>query len=422
MNLTSNTIVNTTSNKISFIEGITIKIDEIPSYADFRGKFVEQIDYDLCKIIDEYPDLHPAVKTLFKSSVMENLKPNGDLFVKHTQRHNLGRFYADGDVSIIPHSKSIKHTLMEYGGWVDVDQNKGHMSIAVELFKDILQLPNIKHYINNFDDVANKLIMYHSVESNPLTVSEIKDLFCMMIYGGSFNTWVRNITENNVMKGYVGKDIINKNAPHDFVINYMSECQNMTKLIVSSNPDLIKIVKKDTKWKTESSATSYFFQIIENHVLYITYQFLVGKNIIKPRYCGLEYDGLCFKPNCLFDKDVIIKELNQYIIDYTGLKITYKFKGYDTFALQHLIQKRNSILTNEQRMEQKRADEKAKKDQQKQDVKKEKEQERADEKARKAQERADDKRRKDQEKTDEKTRKENVKADEKKKRKMKKQN
>ena len=125
----------TTTNKISFIDGVNIKLNEIPPYTDFKGKFVEQMDYDLCKIIDKYEDLHPATKTLFRTTVMENIKPNGDLVVKHNQRHKIGRFYADGDISLIPHARVIKHTLMQYGGWVDVDQCKGHSTIAVELFK-----------------------------------------------------------------------------------------------------------------------------------------------------------------------------------------------------------------------------------------------------------------------------------------------
>ena len=363
----------TNLNKISFADGITIKIDEIPSYTDFRGKFVEQIDYDLCKIIDKFEDLHPATKTLFKTTVMENIKPNGDLVVKHSQRHKIGRFYADGDISLIPHARVIKHTLMHYGGWVDIDQCKGHSTIAVELFKDVLPLPNIKHYINNFDDVVNKLIMYHSTEGNPLNAGDIKYLFNMLIYGGSFNTWVKCITANDVAKGYVGKNILNENSPHDFVLNYIEECKTMTNLIVINNPELVKLVKKETKWKTESSATSYFFQIIENHILYITYQFLVGKNIIKPRYCGLEYDGLCFKPNCDFDKDLIIEELNKYILELTGLKITYKFKGYESTALHHLICERNTTTTEEQKKEQKKLIEKEEKEHKKQIEKEEKE-------------------------------------------------
>ena len=332
------------SSTLSFIDGINIVIKDIPKYPDFNGKFTINIDRELCKIINDYPGFNPSIKTLFRNTVMANIGNNGDLFVKHSQRFKLGRFYANGDISLIPHSRAIKHTLMHYGGWNDLDQVKGHSTIAVELFKDKLPLPHIKHYIDNFDDVANKLVMYHSKPDIPqLNTGDIKLLFNLLIYGGSFNTWVGKITSNDALKGYVGKEIINNEAPHDFVINFTNECREMSKLIVLNNPDLVKIVKKEERWKTIGSTTSYFFQIIENHILYITYQFMVDKGIIEPKACELEYDGLCFPPTIEFNKDDLITELNQHIVDITGLNVKYKFKGYEGTAMQELIDQRDLI-------------------------------------------------------------------------------
>ena len=134
-----------------------------------------------------------------------------------------------------------------------------------------------------------------------------------------------------------------KDKPHDFVINFMNECKEMSRLIVLNNPDLVKIVKKEEQWKTIGSTTSYFFQIIENHILYITYQFMVKKRIIKPKACELEYDGLCFPPTIEYNKDDLITELNQYIVDTTGLNIKYKFKDYEETAMQELIDQRDLL-------------------------------------------------------------------------------
>ena len=331
------------SSTLNFIDGITILTKSIPKYPDFTGKFTINIDRELCKLIDNHTGFHPSISTLFKNTVMANISDKGDLYVKHSQRFKLGRFYANGDISLIPHARAIKHTLMKYGEWSDIDQIKGHPTIAIELFKDTLPLPNIKHYIDNFDDVANKLIMYHSTVETPLNTGDIKYLFNLLIYGGTFNTWVKKITVNDDLKGYVGKEIIMKDKPHDFVINFMNECKEMSRLIVLNNPELVKIVKKEEQWKTIGSTTSYFFQIIENHILYITYQFMVGKGIIKPKACELEYDGLCFPPTIEFNKDDLIIELNKHIVDTTGLNIKYKFKGYEESAMQELIDQRDLI-------------------------------------------------------------------------------
>ncbi len=70
---------------------------------------------------------------------------------------------------------------------------------------------------------------------------------------------------------------------------------------------------------------------------------MVDKGIIKSKVCELEYDGLCFPPTIEYNKDDLITELNQHIVDITGLNIKYKFKGYEESAMQDLIDQRDLI-------------------------------------------------------------------------------
>ena len=105
--------------------------------------------------------------------------------------------------------KNIKHTIFHFMQYSNLDQSKGHPIIAAvigdlngENFK------NIKQYIYNFEEKAKELIDYYSLENGTkLSTANIKDLFNIMIYGGSFNTWKNDLLEDKPKKGYKGFQI-----------------------------------------------------------------------------------------------------------------------------------------------------------------------------------------------------------------------
>jgi hypothetical protein len=83
-------------------------------------------------------------------------------------------------------------------------------------------------------------------------------------------------------------------------------------------------------WKLKNRVISYALQILENECLYQAYEFLVKKNILMPKMCSLEKDGVCFKPITEFDADEITDELNDYTKSKTNLRIKWKFKPYES--------------------------------------------------------------------------------------------
>ena len=96
----------TTTNKLEFMEGCKILTKKIPKYPLFEGTFTETVDYTLCKMIVDKPDVFtPETLNGFNTAVMSKLRADGSLSVQHNQRHGLGRYYADGNVSFIPHQR-----------------------------------------------------------------------------------------------------------------------------------------------------------------------------------------------------------------------------------------------------------------------------------------------------------------------------
>jgi hypothetical protein len=337
------------TNKLSFMDGTKVLLKKIPKYPLFEGEFIENMDSTLCKMIIDTPDIAPVENIDgFKTAVYNNLKSNGDLVVIHNQRHGLGRFYADKNRSLIPHPRSIKHTLFTYGGWVDLDMVKGHPSIAVEVFEGILDLPHIKKVVNGFDDVVKKLSLFYEVEGTPLSNDNIKWLFNMMIYGGTPDGWKKKLEKGG--DGYEGKKIINFTAHDPFVLQFEKECQSISDIVYKNNPAIVKKVKKesDSLRDKKNSTISYFYQIIENHIVYSVYELLVGMRIITPKKCGLEMDGLNIPPNgSIYDKDDTIKTINNFVFNDTGLNIKFKFKSYGESVMQGLIDERKNMVVAE---------------------------------------------------------------------------
>lgn len=322
-----------------FLDDGKITISKLPKYPAFERVFVEPVDFLLGQIITTDKSLSGLSIQSFKNSVMKDIQKNGNLLVEHHQNHKIGRFFANEGKSLIPNARLIKHTLMYYGKWRDLDMIKGHPSIACEVFKGIIDLPSINYYINNFDAVVRDLSVFYKTanDADILTSGDIKFLFNMMIYGGSPNTWLKEMTAGDAEKGYDGKPMVGFTDHHKFVLDFRAECVKMAELVYKLNPSLVKKLRLrlkngefEEKHKTQNRVISYFFQIIENDIVYNAYLFLVAKGVITQDVCGLEYDGLCFPPSGLvYDEEQIITELNNHIMETSKLNIKFKFKCYE---------------------------------------------------------------------------------------------
>jgi hypothetical protein len=341
----------TTKNLLPFMDGLKMMPSKIPKYHDFKGEFVQPLDYHLVKLLSECEDTRIAESsmTLFCDTVVKHVQPNGELRVKNNQRLGLGRFYGDNDITIIPQSRFFKHTLFFFLGYRDIDQVKGHPRIAAELFR-IFGQPKfaIENYINHFDEVAAILIEFYSPKGQQLSKDQIKRLFNMMIYGGRFSKWRQAMHDGDARNGVAPLDIRNGDMVHPLVQAYSDDCDEIDRRLMAANKDLrAKLKKSELKpGKSEQGRlNSYYFGIIENHMLHIAYVYLVKRGIIIPRRCGLEYDGLCIpSTTVVFDEEFVIRDLNQHILMETGLGVQYKFKGYGEYVLHDVIEKRRAMV------------------------------------------------------------------------------
>ena len=332
----------------------TITISDIPAYPDFAGVFKMTLDYHILQMIADSnnPNITPIMKQEIRDKLLANINhQTGEMSVLHHQTNGIGRFYSNDNVSIIPFSKYIKHTVFKYLGWCDIDMVKGHMTIAYEMGLSVgLSFNHIKRYIDSFSVICDEMREFYQLdeEDNYLTDDDIKWLYCIMMYGGGLKCWVEGITSGCEKSGYKPKQLKNADKYSPFAELFKNESLSIIDRIYTKNTPLVKKLRKPDEdvYDTKKRLTSYWFQIIENHVLYIVYQFLCEQKIIKPRVCGPEYDGLCLPPiSSDIDKDSLICDINTIIRIKTGLKILMKFKDYSpTFVLDEIIEQRKVFV------------------------------------------------------------------------------
>jgi hypothetical protein len=347
---------------MKFLKNWTVDLSKIPMYTAFKGSFNIKLDYHILQdmLNSNDPVFTNDRKVLLKKllngmSITTNGKSvlikgvdklTGILEISHNQRYGLGRFYPSHTMSPICISRHIKHTLFKYLDWIDIDMVKGHPSILVSIAKNNnLTLPAFEKYLNNPEEIFNMLVDYYSLDDCKLTHDNVKDIFNILIYGGSHNTWLSQMEEENIE--------IKTTIPHQFVNLFKTDCRKLIDLINISNPELVERVKGDltNDYEIKTRVMSYFCGIIENEILHICYKFLTKEQIIKERQCALEYDGLCFKrpDESIFNLDEMITKLNLKIKTETKLNVIMKIKLYNPkYVNQTIIDSRNLLVTAEQ--------------------------------------------------------------------------
>ena len=337
---------------MKFLTGLTLNLEKLPKYTAFSGEFILDIGAKNRIILE---NCSKTSNPVFKQEIKERIetilnhiyKNENKLIVKHHQKFNIGRFYPNESNSLITLSRHAKHTLFLYMNWIDIDMVKGHPTILYNLFKDIYEPIAFKKYIENPDEIFNKLLDFYAIDDT-LNKDHIKQIFNIAIYGGSFNTWLKEIDEDNIE--------IKTDEMHPFIQEFINECKEISNIIFKNNTKLADKMRqyyKDEKdeWKIKNKVMSYFCQAIENEILHIAYKFLIKQNIITPRKnVELEYDGLCFKMpenKTINELENIIIELNDKILRETTLNVKFKIKPYDNRHIHSDIIEKTDIEINE---------------------------------------------------------------------------
>jgi hypothetical protein len=347
----------------NFIKGLHIVIEHVPRYLEFSQVFKEYIDINICQYIIDNHIVDESQENLLKKLITKvKFDQSGSHYVNVIHEQSIkhgnsqyGRFYPKN--SIIPLSRKIKHTVFKYLGYVDLDMVSGHISIMVSICKNNGKPhASVERYLREKNKIIAELKTFYS---DKLTASDIKFLFNIIIYGGTFDVWTHNMKSGNKHVGYdeivIGESIIfNTDIIHPFILSFEAECVQFRDDCITNNKELYDEVIHKCDFilgsKGDRSFMSYFYQIIENHILFLTYRFLVNNKFIKANEVCLEYDGLCIphlkKDHRFITEDALIA-LNKYIYNHTKLELVkMDIKSYSD-ALDDVIAKSQSLIDDQ---------------------------------------------------------------------------
>ncbi|KAJ1632472.1 hypothetical protein T492DRAFT_1114131 [Pavlovales sp. CCMP2436] len=175
---------------------------------------------------------------------------------------------------------------------------KGHPTIAVEMAKTCGMTPliGVQYYIDYFDTIVKETSEYYSAdEDNILDDGDVKMLFNAIIYGGGFTTWKKALSDPKKVEKT--KKLRNTTMRLDFITNFKNDIVRFNNEVYKKNKSLIAKVTKNSKTPYEKKGTtaSYWFQIIENHILHNVAVLLLKKGVMLPYRYRLEYDEMIAK-------------------------------------------------------------------------------------------------------------------------------
>ena len=332
---------------MKFLNNWTIQIDKLPEYNEFKAPLTEQINKGLCEKIIEHKEtdfdytnkkgeIINGTWSILKDKC-DKLKKDNKQHVTYSQKCGIGRFYGS---SFITMPKKVKHTLFHHSGMIDLDQQKGHPTIAYCLGKkNNKDFKYIKKYIDNPDLIFKETAQHFGIDivNNLNNQDRIKWFFNLTIYGGGFDLWIKGLSNPNENDMSLGYEPLNLKTTEmtDFQKGFQDNCNELKELIWLNNDDLKDhLNKKHSEYPTKKPhekkdcLVSFVMGIIENDCLHKAYLYLKKNKLLKHyNLVSLEYDGLCFIPKIPITND-IIESLNAYVKKHTGIGITYVMKPY----------------------------------------------------------------------------------------------
>ena len=334
---------------LDFIDNWTIDLSKLPSYDDFKAPFTVPFDKQICNML--VSGVNPKVTNImissFKNNVLPHIRNDNTLTVLHNNRYGLGRFYSNQDLSPCCHTKYIKNRVFSYQDWLEIDMHKGHSSILRHLnIKSGRQSQTLDDVVLNWKTKWVEIAEYYKNACGvKLDEDNIKYYFNMTIYGGGYKLWIDKLKDEKDAEkhGHEIKEIPQMTPIHPFMATFKWECERISKLVYEGNPEIVRLVceGKTEEYEKKNATMSYFCGIVENHIVYFVYKFLVKNKGIIPFRCLLEMDGICLPRLDGVDYDDLIAKVNAALQSY---EISFKIKLYEKYSLQDIIKQRRAII------------------------------------------------------------------------------
>ena len=253
----------------------------------------------------------------------ENLE--GDRVKVEYKRKNgfsFGRSNPVGSLGLFLIRKEIRQTIAK-NTYVDIDIENCHLVILYQILKNNnIECPHLEKYINN-----RKFFLNVIIEAFDCNYETSKLLFIMLIYGGDFKNWLKNMIED----GYIDPEFSNEEMPEEIKL-FNEEITKLIDIIYKNNKELTKVIKEDKIKRNKDlrnirgSVCSYFLQECEIQILECVFSYCLEKKYITNGEAVLCADGIMLLKNLYNNK--LLQELSEVVENTTGLKLNFVEKPF----------------------------------------------------------------------------------------------
>lgn len=308
----------------------------------FNDKLDTLLNNNLCKDTAEWNETNQLKKYKKKTNTRkENNLSTVNVEYKRTRGMNYGRVFPDNTVGLCQIRKQIRNTLCKENKdkplYVDIDIKNCHFVILSQICRDNdIKCKYINKYIKERDEKLKEVMETYEIERD-----KAKNLFIAILYGASFNKWIK---DKLLLDKYNKKDKINV-----FIKNLVDELKDICDIIIEKNPELTKEVKKnkmlkqDLYYNEKSSVLSTYLQEFEIRILESMYCKLKELNIISRKNdCVLCFDGIMVRLQNIRDvmKEIeeedeskfikeILKSLEHHVKEYLSFDIELDTKDLE---------------------------------------------------------------------------------------------
>ena len=264
--------------------------------------------------------------------------------------------------AMVSFPRIFKDSLFSFGGWIDFDQVKGHPTIMRWVAQRMgVACPYIDLYLDNFSFVASKIIEY--MGGGDWEESDIKDLYNITLYGGSWRTWIKMKTEPDPKKPWktpkATREISARFPELEYYWPFVEEVRTITDRLYEANPEFAAAVTNGTKWtldemsaavtrcqerfetvrqgesreafrerKKKGRFMSFYLQQIEGTFTDLAWQYAVNQGICRVKEFDLAHDGFTCKPLMEPPED-FVDRMNEYVRAASGCPyVTFTRKAF----------------------------------------------------------------------------------------------
>lgn len=281
----------------------------------------ETIDIELLKKLISSSLLKQTFNNPFSNICFDNEKDqlikylalikNGKAKIQYKRPKNInyGRVSPTNALGLFSLRRGLRHTLA-IEKYIDIDILNAQPTILLQLCEqNNITCNYLKLYVNNRDNILNEVINKYNV-----TKDTAKQLFIILLFYGSFNSWIQN---NNIID----------NEPLKFIEDFQNEIKLIGEIIISKNDKLKKTIEKQKEEKNiknyniKGSVCSYFLQDCECRILETIYLYCIDNKYIINNNAVLCADGLMIEKEIF--KNELLDEFNKIIKDTFGLNLIF---------------------------------------------------------------------------------------------------